>query len=497
MKTGTEFRLWSLVFGRLANCELSDCDPERVMTVPIQSEYYAVVQHPHEPQVLLLPDGAGLGLPGFVEHGLRFWQDVDHVNRGLEATLGAAVQTLRCLDLRYEREHDRLIKVYAVSPLHVDWVLPPGARWVRDADLDDLALTRSEHASVLADWFAWLAADPATTNRAPWYRSGWLDQARGWAIAQLAAAGTPIVAPVEQLRSWQRSAILRLRTAAGPAYFKAVPPMFGHEPPLTVALAATDPTRFARPIAVEPEQGWLLMHAVAGTSLADVHEDLAPWEAALRSFAEVQIALAARYGELRTLGVPERRLADLAADAVPLLADSAATLPGEPAGLNAEQRVQLRALAPRLPQAIAELAAYRLPATLEHGDLWPGQIFIADDRIAFIDWSDSSIAHPFFSLLLFLEEIEDYVPKEPDVRNRLRDAYLEPWLAYGAKSELIRAFELAQPLAALHHALAYHRVVLPNMELKWEMELMLPFYLKLLLRTATQQGFIYSGEHND
>lgn len=459
------------------------------MVPPIQSEYYAVVQHPHEPQILLLHDTAGLELPRFSEPQQRFWQDVDHVNRGMEAALGAAVQTLRCLDLRYEREHDRLIKVYAVSPVHLDWRLPPGARWVRNAELADLPLARSEHATVLADWFAWLQADP-TPLRAPWYRQGWLEQARSWAVTQLAAAGTPAIGPVEQLRSWQRSAILRVRTATGPAYFKAVPPMFGHEPPLTAALAAADPLRFAQPIAVDPEQGWLLMRSVPGTSLAEEREDLTRWEAALRSFAEVQIALAARCTELRALGVPERRLSDLTAAVTPLLDDRAATLPGEPAGLNAEQREQLRALAPRLPEAIAELAAYDLPATIEHGDLWPGQIFIADDRIAFIDWSDSSIAHPFFSLLLFLEEIEDYVPQEPDVRNRLRDAYLEPWQAYGAPGDLVRAFELAQPLAALHHALTYHQVVLPNMELKWEMELMLPFYLKLLLRNAAQQGLL-------
>jgi hypothetical protein len=459
------------------------------MTTPPQSAYYAVVQHPHEPRVLLLPDGDGLGLPEFAASERRFWQDVDHVNRGVEATLGAAVQTLRCLDLRYERERDMLIKVYAVSPLHLDWPLPPGGRWVHNADLASAPLARREHAAVLAEWIAWLAAEPAP-HRPPWYRQGWLEQARTWATAQLATAGTPVIAPVEQLRSWQRSAILRLRTAQGPAYFKAVPPMFGHEPPLTAALAAADPTRFAQPIALEPRRGWLLMHAVAGTSLAEEREDLGPWEASLRSFAEVQIALAARCDELRALGVPERRLSDLAAAVTPLIDDSAATLPGEPAGLNAEQRNQLRALAPQLPAAIAELAAYGLPATIEHGDLWPGQIFIADDQIAFIDWSDSSIAHPFFSLLLFLEEIEDYVPKEPNVRNRLRDAYLEPWLAYGSRADLTRAFELAQPLAALHHARTYYRVVLPNMELKWEMELMLPFYLKLLLRTATQQGLL-------
>lgn len=456
------------------------------MTTPPHSAYYAVVQHPHEPRVLLLPAGDGLGLPRFAAPEWRRWQDVAHVNRGFGTALGTEVQTLRCLDLRYEREHDRLAKVYAVSPTHLDWPLPPGARWVRAADLAAVPLARTDHGQVLADWFAWLATEPAPAHRTPWYRPGWLRQATAWATDQLAAAGTPVIAPVEQLRSWQRSAILRLPTAAGPAYFKAVPPMFGHEPPLTAALASTDPARFAQPIAVEPARGWLLMRAVAGTSLADLREDLTPWLAALRSFAEVQIMLAERGNELRAMGVPERRLEDLAVAAGPLIDDSAATLPGDPAGLSPAQRAQLRALAPRLPELIAELAGYGLPPTLEHGDLWPGQILIADEQVAFIDWSDSSIAHPFFSLLLFLEEVEDYVPQEPDIRERLRDAYLEPWRAYGAQTDLIRAFELAQPLAALHHALAYYRVVLPNMELKWEMELMPPFYLKLLLRTAAQ-----------
>jgi hypothetical protein len=72
----------------------------------------------------------------------------------------------------------------------------------------------------------------------------------------------------------------------------------------------------------------------------------------------------------------------------------------------------------------------------------------------------------------------------PGVRERLRDAYLEPWSARMPRGRLERAFELAQPLAALHHAITYQQVVLPGMEVAWEMELMLPFYLKMLLRLA-------------
>ncbi|NTU85900.1 MAG: phosphotransferase, partial [Chloroflexales bacterium] len=182
--------------------------------------------------------------------------------------------------------------------------------------------------------------------------------------------------------------------------------------------------------------------------------------------------------------VPERPLDTLSARVTPLLADTAATLPHSPAGLSDEARARLRALTPRLRAMTDELAAYGLPAALEHGDFWAGQVVVGASGFGFLDWSDSSIAHPFFSLLLFLVEIEDFFPRVSGVRERLRDAYLEPWAAVAPGASLAPAFELAQPLAALHHALTYHSVVLPNIEVKWEMELMLPFYLKMALRLA-------------
>jgi hypothetical protein len=266
-------------------------------------------------------------------------------------------------------------------------------------------------------------------------------------------------------------------------YFKAVPPMFGHEPALSAAMAAADPTRIAAPLAIDAARGWMLTPGVAGRSL-DEQPEIELWEAALRSFAELQIVSAGRLDALRAAGVPDRPLGQLADQIAPLLADVAATLPGRPAGLTDEQRAALAKLAPRFCEMCAELASYGLPHTIEHGDFWAGQIIAGPEGFTFLDWSDSSIAHPFFSLLLFLIEIEDHFPKIPGVRERLRDAYLGPWAAHMPHAQLERAFELAQPLAALHHAITYQRVVLPNMEVAWEMELMLPFYLKMLLRLA-------------
>jgi hypothetical protein len=71
-----------------------------------------------------------------------------------------------------------------------------------------------------------------------------------------------------------------------------------------------------------------------------------------------------------------------------------------------------------------------------------------------VDWGDSSIAHPFFSLLVtfrFLEEFNHLAPDDPWFR-RLRDAYLEPW-----GSEFEDTFEIAIRVAWFAHAIALTR----------------------------------------
>ena len=46
-----------------------------------------------------------------------------------------------------------------------------------------------------------------------------------------------------------------------------------------------------------------------------------------------------------------------------------------------------------------ELAESGLPLTLEHGDLWSSNVYVSDSEVAFIDGTDASLSHPFFSLM--------------------------------------------------------------------------------------------------
>jgi hypothetical protein len=83
-----------------------------------------------------------------------------------------------------------------------------------------------------------------------------------------------------------------------------------------------------------------------------------------------------------------------------------------------------------------------------------GNLYSDGGKLRIVDWGDSSIAHPFFSLVVtfrFLEEFNHLAPDDPWFR-RLRDAYLEPW-----GSGLEETFEIAISVGRFAHAIAWTR----------------------------------------
>ena len=75
-------------------------------------------------------------------------------------------------------------------------------------------------------------------------------------------------------------------------------------------------------------------------------------------------------------------------------------------------------------------------------------------KLRVLDWGDSSISHPFVSLVVtfrFLEEVTGLPPDDPWFA-RLRAAYLEPW-----GRGLDGVFALATRVGAFAHAIAWLR----------------------------------------
>jgi hypothetical protein len=239
-------------------------------------------------------------------------------------------------------------------------------------------------------------------------------------------------------RPW--ATVLRVPLAGGTAWFKACAPVQAFEPALTAGLAARWPGRVPEVFAHDEERAWLLL-ADAGIPLGS---DTPPesWLAVLPAYAELQRGETAHAAAHLAHGVPDLRLALLAERYDELVARD---LPLEP-----EESAHLRAFAPRFAALSDALAAFAIGNSVQHDDLHGGNVYTG--RV--LDWGDSSIAHPFTSLVVtfrFLEERRGLEPDDPWFA-RLRDAYLEPW-----GDGLSEAFALALRVGRFAHAIAWTR----------------------------------------
>ena len=177
----------------------------------------------------------------------------------------------------------------------------------------------------------------------------------------------------------------------------------------------------------------------------------AAWLHVLPRYAELQRGEAIYAEEHVAGGVPSLPISALPARYIELLDRD---LPLEPDELG-----RLEAFWPVFAQLCAELGS-GLPVTVQHDDLHMGSVYERGARIRILDWGDSSISHPFFSLVVTFRILEEYTGLKPNDPwfARLRDAYLEPWGA-----GLSDQFDLALRVGSFAHATAWirHREFLP------------------------------------
>lgn len=226
-------------------------------------------------------------------------------------------------------------------------------------------------------------------------------------------------------------------TADGLLYFKEAEPALAHEVRLIDILARRRP-ELVTEVAVLGERGRMLMRD-AGPQLSAILEqdlDLRYWQEALPLYAELQLDAASDANGFLVAGAFDRRAAVL-----PALYESLLAL--DPEGVTAEEGKQLRALIPEVVRVCGALEASRVPETINNDDFTDGSIHVTGGAYRFLDWGDSCVSPPFFTLTVTLRVIEirhGLAPGSPEIE-RIRDAYLEPFTGYASLADLV-------PLAA-------------------------------------------------
>lgn len=395
-------------------------------------------------RVLVLTDDAGGRLP-FAEAALSEEDELSALREAFATLVGARTAIVRSVSRSVDNERKELevgVELEALGPVEP----PADATWLGP---DELAVARLPARD--RDLLRLLFADDAHPLRPPWARRGWFAEASAWIESTLAERGRPTLGPAEQLSNWCISSVLRVPTELGYVYFKATArsPLFVDEGDVTQGLAELFPVRIPHVIAVDSARSWMLT------------EDFGPvigWGASfetrvavLEDHARLQVEAVDHVDELFALGLFDRRPAWLATQLGSLLAEP------EALGLGDDELETLGARIPEFIDACGHLAAGPIPDTLVHGDLHLANVAGASAPYVFFDWTDPSVAHPFFDPLAI------YFEKDAATRRMLRDAYLAGWRSYASEDVLIDLWELCVPLTALNHAISY-RSILANVE---------------------------------
>jgi Phosphotransferase enzyme family len=204
-------------------------------------------------------------------------------------------------------------------------------------------------------------------------------------------------------------------------WLKKAKGMWRFEVPLTVALASRWPD--CVPEVVDHGDDWMLTRD-AGVRIA---EEDPLWLDAVRSYAELQQGEAVHADEHVAAGVPDRRLATLHAWYAQLVDEVADET--------------LRRFAPRFAELCADLASRGIPETIQHDDLHQYNIFVRDRRPRIMDWGDSCVSHPYFSLVATLRHVPD---------RGISHAFLEAW---GGEEKTLA---LALRVGRIAHAFKHH-----------------------------------------
>ncbi|HEX6662319.1 MAG TPA: phosphotransferase, partial [Gaiellaceae bacterium] len=213
-----------------------------------------------------------------------------------------------------------------------------------------------------------------------------LDAAQHWIRSSIEPVGE---IRVEHERSW--ATVRRVPLESGVAWFKACAPVQAFEPRLSAELYSRWPDRVAEVIAHDEERAWLLL-GDAGISLHRVGNPPEAWVRILPLYAELQRGETAHAGSHLAHGVPDLRVPTLPARYEDLLRTD---LP-----LESGEITWLRKFTARFAELCAELAADDIPETVQHDDLHMANVYEHGESLRVLDWGDSSISHPFASLVV-------------------------------------------------------------------------------------------------
>ncbi len=305
----------------------------------------------------------------------------------------------------------------------------------------------------------------STETQLRWHDPDWQQQAHEWIRTETSHQSIQLTGEIEQPHAYAWSTVMRVPSNDGMLFFKATAAETLYEAALTQQLVGWYPDCMPELVAVDIPRGWMLMRDGGEQLRASIRptQDIQPWQPVITRYAELQIGLAEHISEILALGIPDHRLAALPPLFSQFLVEKDNLMIDQEKGLTSAEFQQLQNLTSRFEQICTDLASFEIPESLNHGDFHDGNVLLKNGRITFFDWGDANVTHPFVSLRTLFVSIEialklDDYSFTPEMA-ALLDRYLEPWQKFASKAELLTAYRLSKPVAAIVKALAWYQTI--------------------------------------
>lgn len=286
-----------------------------------------------------------------------------------------------------------------------------------------------------------------------------------WGTDCLVSNGYSIEHSPEIVLSTPWSHVIRFATSTENFYLKQTPPslFLSNEPKIIRLLSSQFHANVPDVIEINNDLHCFLMRD-AGISLRQTLKtnfNLALLCQAIKQYAAIQRRAEDCIARFLKLGVPDWRLNQL-----PFLYDhmlkQTAFLKAE--GLTDKELQTLHSLSSKFSAQCKLLASFRIHETIGYHDFHDKNVLLDPNtkRMTFVDWGETAIIHPFFSLHTSLEQSITHhgVTEDDSIYQQLQDACLENWLGLATKQQLLSAFLLAKQIRLFWNILASNQFIL-------------------------------------
>jgi hypothetical protein len=325
---------------------------------------------------------------------------------------------------------------------------------------------------------------PTPPQRPAWFRQGWAHETQAWIDAALVRCGRRRSAPLEVERMWSLSAVLRVPTDQGAAFFKATSGVFRAEPAITRVLADLFPDVVPAVLAHDDGRAWMLLDQVDG-----VEQERADGAAvaAAAALADVQLRSLEHLRSLRGAGCADRALRPTLAGLSQLLQDSV-----ELPNLSTKEIAAARAAASRASQLVEEFWSCGLPDTLAHGDVDLDNVAYDGARLRLFDWTDACLSHPFLDGAHLARSARRHTSggdRHDSVDAEVAGAFAARWRARYPRADIDRALQLAPAIDRIFQAISLERIYRSQEETsRWELAGFVERFLRELPDLLAQVG---------